>query len=83
MGLAIVQVQYDRQTNASTTVATPSSPDEPEKKKRKMNPLKSIVPGFMTSSGDDDDLFGTNKKAKAGIGYAGTIKEDVSTPFFK
>ena len=75
MGLAIVQMQYDSQDASSREVPTPSSPEEPEKKKRKLgSSLKSVVPGFMVSPTEDDETA----KKKSGIGYAGNVKEDVS-----
>jgi len=80
MGLAIVQRQYDGQ-GTSSVAASPSSPDEPEKKKRKIgNPLKGLIYGLGASPLEDDEFFpGSGKKSKGGIGYAGNVKEDVST----
>lgn len=78
MGLAIVQRQYDKQDGSTRAEpSSPTSPEEPEKKKRKIvNPLKGLMGGFVGSPSEDDDVYGGMKK-KGGIGYAGTIKEDV------
>jgi hypothetical protein len=82
MGLAIVQTHYDFQTGPSnSTPSLPASPDEPEKKKRKLGSvLKGIVPSMPLSFHDDDEYGG--KKSKSGIGYAGTTREDVRTGCF-
>ncbi|CCA72505.1 hypothetical protein PIIN_06442 [Serendipita indica DSM 11827] len=75
MGLAIVQMQHDSQDASSKDLQTPSSPDEPEKKKRKLGTsLKSVVPGFLSGPSEDDEAA----KKKSGIGYAGNVKEDMS-----
>lgn len=77
MGLAIVQRQYDGQDNSNAP--SPTSPDEPEKKKRKIgNPLKGLMSGFVLNAIEEDDPYSPGKKQKGGIGYAGNVKEDVS-----
>jgi hypothetical protein len=82
MGLAIVQTHYDFQTGPSnSTPSLPASPDEPEKKKRKLGSvLKGIVPSMPSALHEEDEYGG--KKAKGGIGYAGTTKEDVCIRLF-
>lgn len=78
MGLSMVQKQYDNQGS----IISPS-PDEPDKKKRKIDdvdasqttPSQPVVPPSWNPH--MDEYYGTNK-SKSGIGYAGTVKEDVS-----
>lgn len=61
-----------------------ASPEEPEKKKRKLvDTVKSTALSMITSSPntneDDDGSYPFGKKVKnTGTGYAGSVREDVS-----
>lgn len=79
MGLAMVQKQYDMQTSPNSA----ASPEEPEKKKRKLvdtvkSTALSMINSSPTSNDEDDGLLPFGKKVKnTGIGYAGSVREDV------
>lgn len=79
MGLAMVQKQYDMQTSPNSA----ASPEEPEKKKRKLvdtvkSTALSMISSSPTSNDEDDGTLIFGKKAKnTGTGYAGTVREDV------
>lgn len=78
VGLGMLEQLFSEQIR---DVGVPRSITENKNtKKRKVGPAGTINPLLDIDDDEDDVYYGAKgKKAKGGIGYAGNVREDVST----